>query len=320
MAHPRYCLPDSSVGLFMRLRWTWLERRKPAPAFPLHVQIQAVTGCNADCVFCPNRKTDLDIRPGQRMDPNLFERIVDECVDGGVERISPYLMNESMLDPQLPERVAYITKRKTPRQYSKINSNGALLTERMAKGLLDAGLDRLNFSVHGIEPEPYRQAMGMPLEPVLRNIDRFLELKRDGRYKRPRVRVVMLMTQLLEPQLPAIQAYWKARGVEAHIRQIENRGAHKNIQSASIAVRELAAFQWCNRMFEQAYILHDGRMVLCCADWEQTSIMGDCSRQSIREIWLGSKYQGFRRRFLRGAVKGMLCDGCRKDPTDDEDD
>ena len=74
------------------------------------------------------------------------------------------------------------------------------MTERMAKGLLDSGLDRLNFSVQGIEPEIYERIMGIPLPKVLKNIERLLELRRDGGYKM-RIRVVMLDTTDVHPQL-----------------------------------------------------------------------------------------------------------------------
>ena len=317
---PKYYLPDQTNAL-QRVKLRLLDRRQPLPPFPKHAQIQTVSGCNAHCIFCPNKKTELQIEPGRRMDMALFHKIVEELIEGGVERLSPYLMNESMLDSDLPERVAYITKRKSPAQYTKINSHGGLLTERMAKGLLDAGLNRLTFSVHGIEPEPYEQVMNLKLDRVLANIDRFLELKREGGYQRPRVRIAMLVTKMLEPQLPKIREYWGSRGIKIKLNKLENRGHHKGIQSDKIASHALRTFDWCNRMFDQIYILHDGRLVMCCADWEQTGIMGDASRNSIREIWNGEKYDKYRQRFLAGSVKGMICDGCSKDAVggDDED-
>lgn len=290
------------------------------PPFPRHAQIQTISGCNANCVFCPNRKTEREIPAGQSMSMDLFKRLADELTDGPVERISPYLMNEPMLDPQLPERIAYISARKHSGQFTKINSHGGLLHERMAKGLLDSGLDRLNFSVHGIEPEVYQKTMGLPLERVLANIDRFLELKRDGNYRRPRVRVVMLVTTALKPQLPQIRQYWGQRGIKINLNQLENRANHPSLKTEELATRELLPFNWCNRLFEQIFILYDGRAVLCCVDWEQRAQMGDASRQTLREIWNGPRYQALRQRFLNGDVKGMLCDGCTKDAVGDDED
>lgn len=309
---PKYYVPEFAPNPLVRMKYRYIDKRVPLPSAPKAVQIQTVSGCNANCVFCPNKKTELEIPLGRRMDWDLYRSIVEECVDWGVTRFSPYLMNESMLDPELPERVKYITDRKKSYQYTKINSHGGLLNERMAKGLLDAGLDRLNFSVQGLDPVVYEKIMSLKLDKVLRNIERFAELKRQGGYK-TRIRVVMLDTKEVHPQLPEIKQFWKDRGIKIHINQLENRGQHKNIKSDEIAVHDLEVYDWCNRMFDQMYVLYDGRLVQCCADWEQTSHMGDLSRQSVRDAWIGKAYMTYRRNFLEGNVKGTICDGCTKD-------
>lgn len=315
---PKYYMPELVPNPLVRLRYRFLDKREPVPAIPKHVQIQTVSGCNASCIFCPNKKTDLDIPIGKRMDWDLFKNLVDQCIDWGITRFSPYLMNESMLDPELPLRIKYITDKKKPGQFTKINSHGGLLTEKMAKGILDSGLDRLNFSVQGLDPVVYQDVMKLPLQKTLDNIDRLIELKRAGGYKKPRIRAVMLMTKYLEPQMPKIREYWGARGVKINVNQLENRGNHKAIQSKEIAVRELQNYNWCNRLFEQLYILYDGRLLMCCADWEQSGVMGDMKQKPLREVWNDTVYRNYRKNFLQGNVKGTICDGCTKDGAGDE--
>ena len=95
---------------------------------PDHVQIQTITGCNARCIFCPNNKTRKKIRTGIRMDWDLYRSIVDQCVELNVRRYSVYLMNEPMLDKELPERIAYIAAQINRPQYIKATSHGGLLT------------------------------------------------------------------------------------------------------------------------------------------------------------------------------------------------
>ena len=314
----KYYVPSLVKSPLTRLKYRLIDKRRSLPDVPEHVQIQTISGCNAHCVFCPNKRTELEIPMGKRMDWGLYRSIVDQCVDLGIRRFSPYLMNEPMMDPELPERIAYISERKNADQFTKINSHGGLLSERMARGLLDSGLDRLNFSVQGLDPEVYRKIMGIKLDKVLANIERFLELRRSSNCKM-RVRVVMLDTTDIHDQLPEIRKFWKERGVKININQLENRGKHKNIQSDTIAVHELQNFDWCQRMFDQMYVLYDGRLVQCCADWEQVGIMGDLSRERLHDIWHGERYTDYRRRFLDGDVKGMICDGCTKDAVGPDD-
>jgi len=307
---------STNASLLERMKMRLVHRKRPIPRAMSAAQIQTVSGCNANCVFCPNKKTELTIKVGNRMDWDLYRSIVDQLVDLGVRRISPYLMNEPMLDPELPERVAYIEKAKKPFQYVKINSHGGLCTEKMAKGLLDAGLDRINFSVQGIDPEVYQRVMGIHFEITLKNIERMVKLRDDGGYE-TRIRVVMLDTKEIHPQLDAVRSFWNERGVAINLNQLENRGHHKNIQSDAIAVHELEPFDWCDRMFRQVYILWDGRLAQCCADWEQTGIMGDLKKDKLIDVWRGETYAGYRSRFLKGDVKGTICDGCTKDAAGD---
>jgi MoaA/NifB/PqqE/SkfB family radical SAM enzyme len=311
-ARPRYFLrADES---FLSALWRQLVRRQSSlPDFPTDVQIETVTGCNARCIFCPSGNTKRTIIAGRKMPMDLYRKIVDELLARGVRRISPYLNNEPLMDNELPERISYITQRKPPPTFTKINTNGALLTEDMAKRLLDSGLDRLNFSVHGIVPEVYEHTMvGLKLEIVLRNIDRFLELKRAGGYDKPRVRVTMVKTKILEPQIPAILDYWTRRNVKVNIRTLENR-VNRQIEEKGLEVCQLLPFTWCDRMFEQAHVLSDGRVVLCCADWEESTIFGDLKNSTLHEIWHNEKYRQHRRQFLRGDLRGLLCATCRKE-------
>jgi hypothetical protein len=83
-------------------------------------------------------------------------------------------------------------------------------------------------------------------------------------------------------------------------------------------IEKRAPYSWCNRMFEQLYILQDGRMLMCCADWEQTGVMGNAATTPLRDIWNGDSYRHYRANFLKGDVKGTICDGCTKDAAGEE--
>ena len=279
---------------------------------PDHVQIQTITGCNADCVFCPNGKTGRNIPRGLRMDKDLYCSIVDQSIALGIRRYSVYLMNEPMLDRNLPERIEYVSARIRKPQYVKVTTHGGLMTKRMAQGLLDSGLNKLKISVQSLNPETYRDIMGLDLAKTLRNIDRLLELKQRGGYKLPKLEIVMVDSIQTHKEIPAIKRYWQERDINLYIEPVENRADQKNIKDSAVSAGELKPFSWCRRLMEQVYILHDGRMVQCCADWEQRSVMGDLKRESLADVWYGERYSDYRRKFAAGEVKGMICACCRK--------
>ncbi len=289
-----------------------IEGSNAVAAAPDHVQIQTITGCNANCIFCPNGKTRRNIPGGRRMDWDLYRAIVDQSIALGIRRYSVYLMNEPMLDRELPKRVAYVSARIKKPQYVKVTSHGGLLTERMARGLLDSGLNKLKISVQSLNPKTYRDIMGLELAKTLRNIDRLLELKKQGGYKLPRLEIVMVDSIQTHNEIPNIRRYWQERDIKLYIEPVENRADQQNIRDSAIGARQLKAFSWCRRLMEQIYILYDGRMVQCCADWEQRSVMGDLTRESLADIWHGERYSDYRDRFAAGDVKGMICACCRK--------
>ena len=289
-----------------------IEGSKAVVSVPDHVQIQTIMGCNASCIFCPNGKTRRNMSIGRRMDWDLYRSIVDQSIALGIRRYSVYLMNEPMLDHELPGRVEYVSARIKKPQYVKVTSHGGLLTERMARGLLDSGLNKLKISVHSLNPKTYREIMGLELTKTISNIDRFLELKKRGGYKLPRLEIVMIDSIQTHNEIPDIKRYCRKRDIKLYIEPVENRADQQNIRDSAIGVQKLKAFSWCRRLIEQIHILYDGRMVQCCADWEQRSVMGDLTSESLADIWYGERYTDYRRRFAAGDVKGMICSRCLK--------
>ena len=116
--------------------------RDEAP-LPEIVQIESTNICNAKCVFCP--RDDMERRQGI-MDMALFQKIVDECV-GARHRARPHaqLRRAVRRSRSWSRRCATRSRRASP-QVGMI-SNGSLITEAAARGMIDAGLDAINISV-----------------------------------------------------------------------------------------------------------------------------------------------------------------------------
>ena len=131
MGNRAYYIPgewDTAMHRFIQRR---ILHKRRIPAFPEVIQVQTVTGCNADCVFCPNKKVSAGLAHG-RMSADLFHRLADEISTWETRRVSLYLMNEPLLDRQLPEKIAFLAERKKPGTLITLNSNGSALDEEMA--------------------------------------------------------------------------------------------------------------------------------------------------------------------------------------------
>ncbi|ASJ06949.1 radical SAM protein [Thermococcus pacificus] len=127
------------------------------------LQVRGVSGCNLSCVFC-----SVDEGPYSRT------RKLDYVVD------IDYLMKwfddvakikgkglEAHLDGQgepliYPFRVELVQALREHPNVSVISmqSNGTLLNDKLVEELAEAGLDRVNLSIHSLDPDKARMLMG----------------------------------------------------------------------------------------------------------------------------------------------------------------
>ncbi len=297
--------------------WTRAKNRltrRRVPGFPRTLQIQTFTGCNADCIFCPYGATHGS-QPRGKMPDELFRRIIDEAARHRVRRISPYLMNEPLMDRNLCDKIRYINAR-IPACKVVLTSNGHFLTPQTAERILDLGkgLHEIYLSFQGIDPAAYATTMGgnMDFDRTLANVNHFLEARRRRGADRPRLWITMVDTALVDARKAV--AYWRARGVPSKYTTLENLGG--NIPDASLYSRTkaLSPNTTCTRLFKQAYIMFNGDMVLCCVDYSRRQVLGNILETSIHEVWNGDVARGIRRRYLDREFAALpLCGSCRID-------
>jgi MoaA/NifB/PqqE/SkfB family radical SAM enzyme len=275
--------------------------------FPVKMQIQTVSPCNASCVMCPWPETK-DTQPQGVMAQEVFERIVAEVAGRGVERIGLFLMNEPTLDRRLERLTAHL-KAKEPATTALIFTNGLLLDGARAQALADAGMDEIDVSVIGFTAEEYGKVMkGVDFDRVMRNLDEIGELQRQGRLGKLKLKLVCLEFPGLRE---SAERFTARTGLRVHLKPVTNRAGA--IDLAAIGVDNAMAPQpsACQRPFVKAYFLYNGDMVLCNCDWKRTTILGNVMRQSIESMWLGPILNEIRRHHLRGRFPaGSLCGRC----------
>ncbi len=302
--------PDSSLWVRVRNRLT----RRPVPSFPRTIQIQTFTGCNADCIFCPYGET-YGTQPKGKMPIELFQRIIDEAAEHGVRRISPYLMNEPLMDRDLFDKVRYINK-KIPDCKVVITSNGHFLTPPIVEKILEvgSGIHELYVSFQGIEKESYEKTMrgNMNFERTLANVDYLIETQRQRGLERPKLWITMVDTSLIDAHQAV--AYWRSRGVASKYTTLENRGGNIRDAEAFSKTRSMAYYTTCTRLFKQAYIMFNGDLVLCCVDYRREQVLGNIARSSVYDVWNGPVAQEIRRRYLAQEFDRLpLCGVCKID-------
>src|SRR3989338_1472885 len=131
---------------------------------PHHVYIELTNCCNLRCSHCP--RSPKRRRP-QMMDIKLFEKIIKELAPRQ-PFIDLYMQGEPLLYPKIVEAV------KICRQYGlhpRITTNTTLLTKKLSKKLIKAGLDKITFSMSATTKKTYEAIhVGATYEKTLNNI------------------------------------------------------------------------------------------------------------------------------------------------------
>ena len=283
-----------------------------APAAPLKVQIQTWTRCNAACAMCPY--PEIIGAPGfvhQQMSEALYRRLLDQLSGLPIERLSPFLMNEPLLDKRLP-RWIQLARAALPATTLGIFTNGSALTPALAERLAEAGLDELCVSVHGFDPAVNHRVMGgLDHRRVVESLRQIVPLLAGDRLGGMRVQIVTGdvpeitdTLQLAPPSLRPLIAL-KAFSNERAVSQVPlDLGS-----SAHEAVGERAPI--CQRPFVKLYVMANGDCVACNCDWRRREVLGNAEEQDLLEIWQGARYRGLRRAQIEGRFpEDHVCRGC----------
>jgi sulfatase maturation enzyme AslB (radical SAM superfamily) len=266
------------------------------PSQPRFIQIETIIGCDAKCPFCPQRKID---RKPVIMPDTTWRKIVDDTRGLGIT-YRPFLQNEALIDKRLPSIVSYIKEDPTAR--AELNTNGNLLTERMSRELIDAGIDLIRFSIDAFSPETYAECrVGLDYENVIRNINRFIEIVGNGsRHVTSEVRMIDMDINKQE-QKPFID-FWSERADRALIVPLYNWPWDEGVEM----VRKP-----CIKMREEMFFYTDGRAVLCCWDIAGRAVIGDVTNESVLDIWNGEVRRRHADYLSRGERdKITLCSRC----------
>lgn len=133
-----------NVNRLRRLYYPLL--RAEVPLFS-HINIQTTSYCTRRCGFCalgaPHRA-----HAKEKMDEILFRKIIDELASIDYSgRVSLFEINEPLTDDRICDFVEYV-KRKLPKAFQFINTNGDLLTLDLLDELFESGIDHMIISCY----------------------------------------------------------------------------------------------------------------------------------------------------------------------------
>jgi hypothetical protein len=267
--------------------------------FPAVVRIETTNACNARCTICPHSKIE---RPIQRMEDDLFTRIIDECAQGGCREVHLHNFGEPLLDKQLEDRVRYAKGKGLSKV--KIFSNGSLLSKARARGLMQAGLDEIKVSLDGATREEFeRIRVPLKFDGVIENV-RGLVALRNEMGSPLRIRIACCSTTDKESTMRSLE-----RLVDGFSFGRIHNWASEGYSNGHGKIRKP-----CSRLWRTLTILADGAVALCCLDYDCRIPLGRLQEgTSIREVWTNPAYREVRTLHKEARQSEIsLCRHCTK--------
>ncbi len=293
--------------------------RQPNTAY-----LETTSACNLNCVMCAaQRPATKRFKPSGFMDVALFRRLVDEIVDAhpGITSLYLHKDGEPLLHPRIVPMIEHAAAR---HRDVTLVTNATLLDDELSRAILATPLQRIRFSVDGLTRATFERVRvqlpgneyagsGPPVgfEAVMRNIDRFLELRQQSGNRTIEVGLRTTDFRPTSGELDAYRAYWLKRVEYVDV-------AHLISWTGEVGrEKDDPDRHACMAPWAMVVVSWDGKLVPCCT-YVDTSGAGQGNLFDLRTASLASALRAERRRALMKAhLDGDLdevapyCVGCR---------
>lgn len=272
---------------------------------PLHIMIENTNACNYRCPFCPHWKMTRKIG---FMSFELYKKIIDECAELEVNFVDLHQFGEPLLDPMFAERVAYAKAKGI--ELVTTNTNGSRLAIEMSRSLVKAGLDRIVISLDAATEETYEKVRPPgSLRNVEDNIKNLIRIRESLGTSKPEVVLDFVQQPENRHEMHIFMSKW--RGI---VDKMCISYMHDWAESIDKRVEEFHGSsnrEPCKLLWTDMVVSWDGRVPLCCVDYDNEVVLGDLRNETIDQVWSGERLRRIREAHLRNEFDEVpLCARC----------
>ncbi|MBI4801985.1 MAG: radical SAM protein [Elusimicrobia bacterium] len=252
--------------------------------FPAEIFIETSNSCNLKCVMCP-MSAGIG-RKAENMKFEMFKSIIDQ-IAGIIPRVSLFLSGEPLLNSDLAKFVRYCSDNS---MYTRIHTNGTLMSGQAAKDLIDAGLDELSFSFDGPTEERHmKMRVNSDFNKVVGNIKNFLRIKAVKHAVKPKTLIQSIYypgesKETIEEGLRKL--FSDVHGYETNV--IPLHDFPKDMETSARVKPESRKDGYtavCFVPYNRMAVYVDGTVVACCKDFRGKLVIGDNKNEPLLSIW-----------------------------------
>lgn len=286
---------------------------------PWSATIEPASICQLKCPECLVGTNKIK-RKNKFLADEVYDKILKQ-INKKTFWLNLYFQGEPLLDVDIFNKISKAHKLKF---YTVISTNAQLINEDFATKICQSKLDKIIISLDGITDATYSNyRLGGDIQKVLNGIS-FIKKHRQKK-STPIIEVQMLVFSFNENQkkdlkkkaleLGADKVVFKSPQFYNADNAIKNMSSEKSFQRYSKQKNDEFNLKTkkrknCFRLWSTIVVTTDGDITSCCYDKMPTHIMGNVAENNIRDIWKGSKFQMFRKNFLKGA-KPEICSNCK---------
>lgn len=253
-----------------------------------NADIEITNRCNALCNFCPRDRMPALGGMSEAVYSKVLERLA-----GHHEPVFAMFcgFGEPTLHPSFED---YVSRARKAGLGVGVTTNASLLDRQRSRDVLDAGLQRIVFSISDLGDD-YEEVYNLSFSRTIRNIEAFLEENRQRGHSCD-VWVSLVIHDTNRDKIEAHREFWRTMGINNHFLSEENNRAGSldqgnlyqsndrfQAEAQTILARHGIAPR-CMIPFYTISIGWEGRYLLCCMDWEKRMPLGHVAEHSIADI------------------------------------
>lgn len=168
-----------------------------------NVGLDVTSLCNLKCKMCYHSLyPQMGVKQEKvEMELWLFEKILKE-LNGYIDSIYLSCTAEPFLHPNFVQFLEVLRKYNVPN--TNIVTNGILMSEKISKVIVDAGIDELIFSIDGVTEKTFKAIRGVGIEKLLDNIKILNEIKERKNSSKPKLRFNMILMRSNVEEMTAL--------------------------------------------------------------------------------------------------------------------
>ncbi len=264
------------------------------------VYVEITNICNKNCSFCPGT-----LRQPKKMSRDEFDTVLSK-LRGLTEYVYYHLMGEPLTHPDLPD---FIRRASAEGFKSIITTNGTLLSRR-GDDLIDAGVYKVNISVHSFEDGT--------VEEYLRYINDCLDFA-DAASEAGVIVILRLWNRgydegrnidTLDIIRRRFGGEWRQSARGPRIRPRLHLEYGDRFDWPDLSAPDMGDNVYCYALKDHFAILCDGSIVPCCLDREGVITLGNVFTDDIAEVLSSPRAAAMAEGFRRRRAPEELCRRC----------